>query len=105
MIKRYKSNQERRAVRTRAKTVSSSAGFRLSVNRSNKFVYAQIIDISSGKTLFGVKAKKPEEVGKNVAEKAIKLKIERVVFDRGSYRYHGRVKLLADSAKAAGLIF
>jgi large subunit ribosomal protein L18 len=105
MIKRYSSTQERRSVRTRAKVTKHKSGFRLSVNRSNKFVYAQIIDMSTGKTLFGVKAKKPEEAGKNVAEKAIKMKVDKVVFDRGSYRYHGRVKLLADSAKAAGLIF
>ncbi len=104
MIKRQ-TNSQRRKLRTRFKVASTGAEYRLSVNRSSKFIYAQIVELVSGKTLFGVKSKDPAEAGKSVAEKAKKMKISRVVFDRGPYKYHGRVKLLADQAREAGLVF
>lgn len=89
---------------------------RLSVFRSNVHVYAQLIDDISGKTLISassheIKATKltktavAKEVGKLAAEKAKKVGIGQVTFDRGSYRYHGRVKALAEAAREAGLKF
>lgn len=91
---------------------------RLSVFRSNKEIYAQIIDDVSGKTISaassrdkdiasaaGNKIEKASLVGKALAEKAMKAGIETVSFDRGGYLYHGRVKSLADGAREAGLKF
>lgn len=88
---------------------------RLSVYRSNKQIYAQIIDDTTGKTLVsagshnskasGTKSEQAVAVGKEVAEKAIKSGINSVVFDRNGYLYHGRVKSLADSAREGGLKF
>ena len=90
---------------------------RLSVFRSNKQIYAQIIDDSTGTTLVsatsynnkattkGNKVEQAAVVGKEVAEKAIKAGIDKVVFDRNGYLYHGRVKSLADSARESGLKF
>ncbi len=90
---------------------------RLAVYRSNKDIYAQIIDDASGTTLvaassrekgFKTKGKKVEistKVGKQLAEKAIGAGITSVVFDRGGYLYHGRVKALADGAREGGLKF
>lgn len=90
---------------------------RLTVFRSNKEIYVQLIDDSLGKTLVSassVKVKKTKsttkssiasEVGKLVAEKSIKLGINQVNFDRNGYLYHGRVKKLADGAREAGLKF
>jgi len=100
------------------KNISGTAEMpRLSVFRSNKQIYAQIIDDSTGKTLVsassynnkaaakGNKSEQAAVVGKEVAEKAIKAGIEKVVFDRNGYLYHGRVKSLADSAREGGLKF
>lgn len=87
---------------------------RLAVYRSNKHIYAQIIDDSARKTLAAanslqskVKSKKQTAaiVGKIVAKDAIKKKIKKVVFDRREYKYHGRIKKLADSARKEGLRF
>ncbi len=90
---------------------------RLSVFRSNRDIYAQIIDDHDGKTLvqasskeksFAVKGTKSErsvEVGKILAERAKSAGISQVVFDRNGYLYHGRVKALADGAREAGLKF
>lgn len=89
---------------------------RLSVFRSNRGLYIQLIDDVSGKTLVSSnnkelktdKGKKVElafKLGKNLAEKAIKKQITKVVFDRGGYKYHGRVKAVADGAREGGLIF
>ena len=99
------------------KTISGTAEFpRLSVFRSNKQIYAQIIDDISGTTMVAassrelkdVKAKKSEisgMVGKSLAEKAVAKGISKVMFDRGGYLYHGRVKSLADAAREGGLKF
>lgn len=93
---------------------------RLSVFRSSKNIYAQIIDDGAGKTLAsassidgdlraklktGADMDAAKEVGKLVAERAIKNGVTKVVFDRGGYLYHGRVKALADAAREGGLDF
>tara|TARA_R110002072_G_scaffold282761_1_gene445888 strand:- start:115757 stop:116107 length:351 start_codon:yes stop_codon:yes gene_type:complete len=100
--------------RIRKKISGTTAMPRLSVFRSNKQIYAQIIDDSTGKTLVaagsfnnkaakGTKKEQAAVVGKEVAELAKKAGIETVVFDRNGYLYHGRVKSLADSARESGL--
>jgi len=103
--------------RIRKKVFGTSSVPRLSVFRSNKQIYAQIIDDVTGKTLAssgslkneeaqkGNKSAQAEMVGKLIAEKAKKSGIEKVVFDRNGYLYHGRVKSLADSARKEGLKF
>jgi len=90
---------------------------RLSVFRSNKEIYAQLVDDNSGATLVSVSSRNKEIetagskldiaklVGKSIAEKAIKANIETVAFDRNGFLYHGRVKALADAAREAGLKF
>ena len=122
MIKKIDKNEERlrRHARVRKKVKGTSATPRLSVYRSLNHVYAQIIDDTKGVTLCSastmekvVKAKiadmtktdAAKEVGKAIAAKAKKLKIEAVVFDRGGYIYTGRVQAVADGAREAGLNF
>ena len=90
---------------------------RLAIFRSNKDIYAQLIDDVSGKTIaaassrdkdLDVKGNKTEAaklVGKAIAEKALKAGVDTISFDRGGYLYHGRVKSLADGAREAGLKF
>lgn len=87
---------------------------RLSVFRSNKFIYAQIIDDTKGKTLAsasdikitkGTKSERAKQIGTDIASKAIALKLTKIVFDRNGFKYTGRIKLVADSARAGGLIF
>ena len=107
----------RRRRRVRAKVRGSGARPRLSVFRSNRGVFAQLIDDDSGRTLTGAswlglkksfkgnKTEQAEAVGKAVAAAARKAGIEAVVFDRGGYLYHGRVKALADGAREGGLKF
>ena len=114
--------RSRRQARIRAKVSGSAARPRLAVFRSAKHIYAQLIDDASGKTLASAKdeeLKKSElkaegmeaktaaayAVGMALAEKAKKAGLEAVVFDRGGYAYHGRVKALADGARAGGLRF
>ena len=99
------------------KIVSGTAARpRLSVFRSNKEIYAQLIDDVNGVTLLAASSREKEigkgtnievatAVGKLVAEKALKAGIETVTFDRGGYLYHGRIKSLAEGARAAGLKF
>jgi len=103
--------------RIRKKISGTSKLPRLSVFRSNKQIYAQLIDDVNGVTLASAssyqnkatdKKTKMEQaavVGKEVAERAVKAGIEGVVFDRNGYLYHGRVKSLADSAREGGLKF
>ena len=84
---------------------------RLSVFRSNKEIYAQVIDDVNGNTIAAVSSQgtsgtnieKASSVGKLIAEKLISIGISNVVFDRGGYLYHGRVKALAEGAREAGL--
>lgn len=106
----------RRQKRVRAKISGTSKKPRLCVFRSNKHIYAQLIDDEKGKTLLSVndqKAKKTKktktdaarEIGKEIAKKAIEKKIEKVIFDRGPYQYHGRIKAVAEGAREGGLKF
>ena len=98
----------------RSKIVGTSKCPRLSVFRSNKFIYAQVIDDIARKTLIqasdikmakGTKIERAKQVGKMVAEACNKIKINKVVFDRNGFKYTGRVKLVADEARASGLKF
>ena len=105
----------RRAKRVRAKIVGTKERPRLSVFRSHKHISAQLIDDTTGSTLAAasdIKAKteaKPLEraaaVGKEIAAAASKAGIKTVIFDRGSYLFHGRVKAVAEAAREAGLVF
>ena len=109
----------RRARRTRSK-IAELKVVRLTVHRSNSHIYAQVIAPSGDKVLASASTIEPElrnsvknggnveaaaAVGKRIAEKAKQLGIEAVAFDRGGYRYHGRVKALADAAREHGLKF
>ncbi len=78
---------------------------RLSVFRSNKFVYAQLIDDVKGHTLAQSSSDDAKKVGADIAKKAKAIKIEKVVFDRGGYLYTGKIKSVADSAREGGLNF
>ncbi|MCY1719778.1 50S ribosomal protein L18 [Prolixibacteraceae bacterium Z1-6] len=112
--------QRRARIKSRVRTVVSGSAERprLSVFRSNKSIYAQLIDDVQGTTLVaaastdkaiagnaGSKTEKAAMVGKLVAEKALAAGITEVVFDRGGYLYHGRIKQLADAAREGGLKF
>lgn len=117
-----KSQREKRKIRVRAKTRGTAKNPRLSVFRSNKAIYGQLIDDEKGRTLVAVsereldrKTKKPKNkktktekarlVGELLAQKALKEGIKTVVFDRGPYYYHGRIKALAEGARKGGLKF
>lgn len=95
----------RRHKRVRAKIKGTGDIPRLCVFRSNKYIEAQLIDDGKGQTLASVKEelKKAEKAGQEIAKKAEELKIKRVVFDRGGYKYHGNVKKLAEAARKQGL--
>lgn len=109
--------RKRRHLRVRKNISGTSLRPRLAVFRSNKHIYAQLIDDIDGVTIASVSSemlKKKEatgnmgaagEVGKLIAKKANEKKIEKVVFDRGGYLYHGRVKALAEAARENGLLF
>ncbi|MBX6754009.1 50S ribosomal protein L18 [Thermorudis peleae] len=119
--KRQLSPRKRRHLRVRAKIFGTPERPRLNVFRSNEHIYAQIIDDTKGHTLVAastlekaVQERFPAEhpktveariVGLVVGERALAKGITRVVFDRGGYKYHGRVKALAEGAREAGLIF
>lgn len=103
MIKKYKSIKDRRAVAVRAKIRAKSTLPRLSIFRSLKFLTAQVIDDKKETTLAYAKGKNPLEVGAEIAKNALKAKVKAVVFDRGGYRYHGRIQKLVDAVRAAGL--
>lgn len=104
MLKK-KENRIKRHKRVRAKIIGTSKIPRLCVFRSNKYISAQLINDEKGKTLLVVKDLKSAaaKVGRTIAEKAIEKKFRKAVFDRGGYKYHGKVKLLADAARKAGL--
>ncbi len=106
--------QKRRKIRVRARLTGTAARPRLSVFRSNKGFYAQLIDDVAHKTLAAVSSKMLKtkakgkvsvstELGKMMAEAAKKTGIESAIFDRGAYRYHGRVRAFAESARENGL--
>jgi len=118
---RLAKQNQRRQYRVRNRVIRDAHGRpRLSIFRSNRHMYAQIIDDAAGKTQVAASTVESElagpggvgsdtesagQVGKLIAERAAKLGISRVVFDRGSFRYHGRVAALADAAREAGLDF
>ncbi|MBA3346946.1 MAG: 50S ribosomal protein L18 [Actinobacteria bacterium] len=109
--------RERRHRRIRGKVSGTAERPRLAVFRSNKGIFAQLIDDANGRTIAGAswlglaksfkgnKIEQAAEVGKAVAAAAKKAGVETVVFDRGGYLYHGRVKALADGAREGGLEF
>ena len=118
MIPQRKRNEIRQRVhnRIRAKLQGTAERPRLNVYRSLNHIYAQVIDDTKGETLVSAstvaaKAKTggnvmaAKEIGKQVAERAKEKGIKKVVFDRGGYLYHGRIKALADAAREAGLEF
>ncbi|MDQ6957921.1 MAG: 50S ribosomal protein L18 [Mariprofundaceae bacterium] len=114
--KRYEHDPAvRRATRVRAR-VKASGHLRLSVFRSARHIYAQVVDDAAGKTLVtassldssvkaGSNKQAAEAVGKLLGERAKKAGIKKVAFDRGSFPYHGRVQALAEGARSAGLKF
>jgi|SRR5690242_8944747 large subunit ribosomal protein L18 len=103
----------RRHLRVRKKVTGTPERPRLVVRRSLKHIYAQLVDDTVSRTLLtvssqdveGKKTEKSIEVGKRIAARAKEAGIARVVFDRAGYRYHGRVKALADAARQGGLEF
>ena len=110
--------REKIKFRVRKKVVGTAARPRLSVFRSNTDIYVQLIDDDSAKTLASAsskdkdilaqkvtKSEKSKLVGAAIARKAAELGLKDVVFDRGGYLYHGRVKAVADGAREGGLVF
>ena len=116
VVKR-KDNREKRRLRIRKKVIGTPVMPRLSVFRSNRYIYGQIIDDTKGKTLVAVtaevasmhngtnKIEASKKCGELLAQKALKSKIKKVVFDRGGYRYMGRVAKFAEGARQEGLEF
>ncbi len=131
-MKTVREKKSARHRRIRAKISGTAARPRLCVSRSGKHIYAQLIDDEKGKVLLAVsdlklgkqvaekgkakdegktataswlKVDKAKEIGRLIAEKAKNSKIEKVVFDRGGYVYHGRVKAVAEGAREGGLKF
>lgn len=106
--------KKRRAIRVRAKVTGTTERPRLSVFKSNTYMFAQIIDDTTGKTVVSAHTKKIEAgnkteasftMGKTLAELAKTAGITKVVFDRGGNLYHGRIKAVADGARDGGLDF
>ncbi len=104
----------RRHLRVRKKVTGTAERPRLVVYRSLKHIYAQLVDDVRGHTLMtvtdaaadaGTKTEKSSHVGRLIAEKAREAGVTKVVFDRGGYKYHGRVKAVADAAREGGLEF
>jgi len=122
-IKDKKLKRKRRKIRIRSRIFGTAKKPRLSVFKSNKHIYAQLIDDQESKTLASVsdmniaknKASKNKKeksdqkpaflVGQMIGQKALKKNIKKVVFDRGGFKYHGQIKALAEGARKAGLIF
>jgi len=116
-MEKYKQRVQRKK-RMRTRMLVSSDRPRLTVFRSNKYIYAQIIDDSKRKTIVAYSSKDLPKtkvgksgvevamaIGEELAKKAKAKKIKKVVFDRGGYRYHGKVKALAEGARKGGLEF
>ncbi|MEK7503174.1 MAG: 50S ribosomal protein L18 [Patescibacteria group bacterium] len=98
-------SRTQRHKRIRSKVVGTADRPRLSVFRSNKYVFLQLIDDSKGKTLASVRSDSAFDAGKTLAEMAKKKNIKEIVFDRGGYVYGGRIKQVADGAREGGLKF
>ncbi|MCA9356359.1 50S ribosomal protein L18 [Candidatus Nomurabacteria bacterium] len=114
--KEQKKSQSRMRIKNRIRSkISGTTDMpRLNIYRSNKFIYAQIIDDTNGNTIASandMKSKtkgnidRAKEVGKDIAQKAKAAGITNVVFDRGGFRYAGRIRTLADAARESGLVF
>lgn len=110
------SQKIKRKLRTRSSIKAKSLRLRVSVYRSNKYIFAQIIDDVKGETVIGIseksltgekgtKLERAKALGLLLASKAKAKKITKVVFDRGSYSYHGRVKNVAEGLREGGLEF
>jgi large subunit ribosomal protein L18 len=105
--------RQRRHLRLRNKVSGTAERPRLVIFRSLKHIYAQLVDDTTMRTILtvsdntfdGKKTEKSSQVGKTIAERAKAAGITRVVFDRGGYQYHGRVKAVADGAREGGLEF
>ena len=121
-MKKKQDKRIRLKKKIRAKIKGTSARPRLSVFRSNKFIYAQVIDDILGKTLAeandlprraepgvkitkGTKSERAREVGRMIGQACLQIKINKVVFDRNGFKYTGRIKLVADAARVSGLKF
>ena len=111
-----KQQKQRRQKRTRAKVIGTKNRPRLNIFRSLKYTNVQLIDDIAGKTLISAsdneikskkatKVDKAKELGKLIAKKALEQNIKSVVFDRAGYKYHGRVRAVAEGAREAGLEF
>lgn len=98
-------NRIRRHNRIRAKVKGTSERPRLSVYRSNRFIEAQLIDDVAGKTLLSAKMDDAAKLGEDIAKRAKAAGVSKVVFDRGGFRYAGRVAALAEAARKGGLEF
>jgi large subunit ribosomal protein L18 len=120
LIQEKEKGRQVRHLRVRRQIRGTPDRPRLSVFRSLKHIYAQLIDDDAGRTLVGIDSRSPEFsqrlttggniaaaklLGELLAQMARARGIERVVFDRGGYQYHGRVKALAEAARAGGLVF
>jgi large subunit ribosomal protein L18 len=106
-------SREHRHTRVRKKVHGTDSRPRLSVFRSNKYIYVQVISDDQGRTLTAAPTTTAgkgnmgaaQQLGKDIAERCKALSIGEVVFDRGGYKYHGRIRALADAAREAGLKF
>ncbi len=124
MTKSKEKRRQKRKIKVRSRILGTLKKPRLSVFRANKFIYAQIINDQKGQTLVAAsekdliskqktkskndsktKSDRAKEVGRAIAQKALKIGIKKVVFDRGPFKYHGRVKALAEAARKDGLKF
>ncbi len=118
MYTAFNKNKQRlhRHIRIRAKVKGTADRPRVSVFRSNKFIYAALVDDTTGKTIAASSSAKlglenpsnvdaATKVGADLAQKAKDLKIEKIVFDRSGYLYHGQVKAVAEALREAGLVF
>lgn len=118
VLKAKREQRRKYHVRNRLKMRGTHARPRLTVHRTHQHIYVQIIDDHSGKTLvaastndkdgrlkYGGNKKAAEVIGTRIAEKAKAAGITQIAFDRGCYRYHGRIQVLADAARKAGLEF
>ncbi len=118
-MKNLKLNRLKRAKKTRMK-ISELGVIRLSVYRTNQHIYAQLIDDANNRTLTSASTVEPDIkseikfgnnvsaaviVGKRIAEKARNIGVDQIAFDRSGYRYHGRIKALAEAARESGLKF
>ncbi len=117
---RINNQRSRRRYRVRNKIRATATHPRLSVHRSNKHIYAQIIDDAAGRSIVAASTREADvcgsdtnggntasaaKVGQALAKKAVAAGIKQVTFDRGNYKYHGRVAALADAAREGGLEF